>query len=125
MSERYKAMLNADYWDPQDGWAIWDNHNEDNDYIVTGLKQELAEQIAAAMNARQVWTKEKPTEPGWYWITKQREKGGRIAYVGLHNGELVVWFNDAAPMPVARITAAAWWAKVPEPSASEPEGNNE
>ncbi len=63
------------------------------------------------------WTKNKPTERGWYWITQQREKAGRIVAVRRFKDGLVVDFGNDLLMPVADVTNAAWWAgPIPEPT---------
>jgi len=58
------------------------------------------------------WSKEKPTEPGWYWI--KDNLGTEIVRIEEISGTLSIWYErdyEAYPVP----NNAEWAGPIPEP----------
>jgi hypothetical protein len=67
------------------------------------------------------WTKEAPTEVGWYWLKTSWPKDARIECVEIYRKSTILSVRYGWPL-YAAIYIDAWWAKadVPEPPQVTP-----
>lgn len=87
-------------------------HDDHYGIYLTELQWDTLEKtIAAALRqAQPVWTREKPTEPGWYWWHGAVQT---IVHIYKHrNGHLVV---DWGEFESNLVDEDGQWARVPEP----------
>jgi len=61
------------------------------------------------------WTKQPPTEPGWYWW---RVRGNASITLKVYfSGGILRANTRPYPLPVIEINNGEWWAEqIPEPS---------
>lgn len=78
------------------------------------------------------WTREKPTQEGWYWACRNKGKPRLIevrkAKWGWCEGKLAVWIWREDGYPVTSLPKHVWWWLGPIPQPTPPtneEGGSE
>ena len=91
---------------------------------IDGACPELATRVAALLNGN-VWTEDRPTEPGEYWLgLKPSSRAGILPTKGyplavtmfLHSGDLCVGINGVAFGMEARCFDGAKWSRRETPA---------